>query len=80
MYSLKRACKEGIDDGSSNKYSGTFTVFQARSAVPAAAPATAPSSSFATLAPAPSGAASSVPSVSSSPAAKAHAPAASSGP
>ncbi|RIB28302.1 hypothetical protein C2G38_2137411 [Gigaspora rosea] len=42
-----------INDGSGNKYSGTFTVFQAGGAAPAAAPSSSP----ATSAPAPSRAA-----------------------
>ncbi|CAG8454450.1 455_t:CDS:2, partial [Gigaspora rosea] len=58
-----------LNDGSGDKYSGTFIVFQVGGATPAAAPSSSP----ATPTPA-------VPSASGSPAAKAPAPVASNGP
>ncbi|CAG8717983.1 15768_t:CDS:2, partial [Gigaspora rosea] len=63
-----------LDDGTGDRFSGTFQVIQGSTT------AAAPSDSHTASAPAPSGAASSASSASGSPAAKAPAPAASSGP
>ncbi|KAF0474724.1 hypothetical protein F8M41_024658 [Gigaspora margarita] len=61
-----------LNDGSGDKNSGTFSVFQAGGAAPTAAPSSSP----ATPAPAPSGAAPFAPSTSGPPAVKAPAPSA----
>ncbi|RIB00623.1 hypothetical protein C2G38_2150792 [Gigaspora rosea] len=77
-----------LNDGSGDKYSGTFIVFQVGGATPAAAPSSSPATPSTPATPAPAqvpvpsgyGAAPAVPSASGSPAAKAPAPVASNGP